>query len=236
MTNDCEELSVLLTAHTTETVCPDRQQSKCSDKSRSLPALRLLALNLPRRSSAVPPAFAPSLVAPRKTFVDLNVLDERARDSSDQANGSAGHTHPRSPPSRSDLGGCLWGPTQGSATGRKPPAEAHSHVAGSDSSKPEQSAKAQMSALRQVSFAYVAQPGGKLWRVGLLDGEVASTHCPPVKIDGDSDGRGDVSGGVELGQLRAVDVGGSQVGKGLLLEADGGMCCACRLWEATVLK
>lgn len=76
----------------------------------------------------------------------------------------------------------------------------------------------QIEAPRPVVFAYVGQPGGKLWRVGLFDGEVESTHSPPALINGDGvglEGRGvggALGGGrVELGQLRAVDVGGSQV-------------------------
>ena len=75
---------------------------------------------------------------------------------------------------------------------------------------------------RPVSFAYVAQPGGRLWCVGLADGEVESMHRPRVEVDSASanaeagavmaGGRGAAAGGcLELGQLRTVDLAGSWV-------------------------
>lgn len=137
------------------------------------------------------------------------------------------------PPNLTDLGACLWGPPQmpnvgGSSPGlsagiskvrrrentradrdHATPDEGGTTITGDDTTA--------TATPRPVLFAYVAQPGGRLWRIGLSDGEVESVHRPRVEVDEDREGeeKGEVSladgGGVELGYLRAVDVGDARV-------------------------
>ncbi|CAN0154692.1 unnamed protein product, partial [Discosporangium mesarthrocarpum] len=76
---------------------------------------------------------------------------------------------PAAPSDPLDLGGCLWGP---------------STAPGQDMDALEQTSLSLEKrgfgggAGRRVTCALVAQPGGRLWRVGLIDGEVESTHRP----------------------------------------------------------
>lgn len=160
-----------------------------------------------------------SMVAPYETTVDLNIVHQAAEDTL-QPNGAVAGTVPPCvrPPSTADLGGCLWGPPQGPLVESSRPPQVNSLPGSNNPSHLGDLPDPPVEAPRPVICAYVAQPGGKLWRVGLYDGEVESTHSPPVLVDGGGEelgGRGE--GGtwsgdrVELGQLRAVDVGGSQV-------------------------
>ncbi|CAM9721078.1 unnamed protein product, partial [Ectocarpus sp. 8 AP-2014] len=164
-----------------------------------------------------------SIVAPHKTSVDLNVVDHTTADTGQPSGGISSRTPPPPPPpSRTDFGGCLWGPAQmlgvgGSSSSSTSPSAVASGVRGRSSGgirrTPERreshealpAAAAVAAAPRAVLFAYVAQPGGRLWRVGLSDGEVESMHRP---LGVDEGGGGlPVESGVELGEMWAVDVG-----------------------------
>ncbi|CAM9596234.1 unnamed protein product, partial [Ectocarpus sp. 13 AM-2016] len=145
-----------------------------------------------------------SIFAPHKTSVDLNVVDYTTADTEQPNSGNSSRTPPPPPPpSRTDFGGCLWGPAQmpgvgGSGGIRRTPERRESYEA-------LPAAAAVAAAPRAVLFAYVAQPGGRLWRVGLSDGEVESMHRP---LGVDEGGGGlQVESGVELGEMWAVDVG-----------------------------
>ncbi|CBN79837.2 hypothetical protein (Partial), partial [Ectocarpus siliculosus] len=164
-----------------------------------------------------------SIVAPHKTSVDLNVVDHTTADTGQPSGGNSSRTPPPPPPpSRTDFGGCLWGPAQmpgvgGSSSSSSTSSSAVAGGARGRSSAgmrtPERrescealpAAAAVAAAPRAVLFAYVAQPGGRLWRVGLSDGEVESTHRP-LGVDEGGDGL-PVESGVELGEMWAVDVG-----------------------------
>ncbi|CAN0051728.1 unnamed protein product, partial [Ectocarpus sp. 12 AP-2014] len=163
-----------------------------------------------------------SIFAPHKTSVDLNVVDHTTADTGQPSSGNSSRTPPPPPPpSRTDFGGCLWGPAQmpgvgGSSSSTSSSAGAsgaRGRSSGGMRRTPERresyealpAAAAVAAAPRAVLFAYVAQPGGRLWRVGLSDGEVESMHRP-LGVD---EGGGDlpVESGVELGEMWAVDVG-----------------------------
>lgn len=140
------------------------------------------------------------MVAPHEITVDLNVLLESATGTVQEGSKrarvpSVNSRHLPSPPSQADLGACLWGPPQesnaeevssagdnpdssGKRKGSRKRGKAPRGQKGHPKPKPDPKP-----ALRPVSFAYVAQPGGKLWRVSLSDGEVDSTHCPAVAVD-----------------------------------------------------
>ncbi|CAN0212730.1 unnamed protein product, partial [Ectocarpus sp. 12 AP-2014] len=54
-----------------------------------------------------------SIFAPHKTSVDLNVVDHTTADTGQPSSGNSSRTPPPPPPpSRTDFGGCLWGPAQ----------------------------------------------------------------------------------------------------------------------------
>eukprot|EP00903_Cladosiphon_okamuranus_P019892 g18284.t1 len=182
-----------------------------------------------------------SAVAPHQTFVDLNVVEHAPPTDTRHSRGSPATRTRTPPPNLTDLGACLWGPPQMPNVGRSSPgpsiginmSEVRRRERGSsrpdcdrdyttpDKDKggtPRRGDDALAAATpRPVLFAYVAQPGGRLWRIGLSDGEVESMHRPRVEVDEDRDRggeweeKGGVSsaggGGVELGYLRAVDVG-----------------------------
>lgn len=126
-----------------------------------------------------------SMVAPYQTSVDLNVIEHFPDNSSsvDERASSAGT--PILPPSRADLGACLWGPARSLVGDEMPPRDGREEPQwrGSQGRKAFQAGALAAAAVgtaqpRPVSFAYVAQPGGKLWRVALSDGEVDSTYRP----------------------------------------------------------
>lgn len=63
-----------------------------------------------------------------------------------------------------------------------------------------------------MTVAYIAQPGGRLWRVGLSDGEVDSTFRPPIMVGHSGEASGAVTGRhVEIGRMQTVHAGASQV-------------------------
>lgn len=163
--------------------------------------------------------------------MDLNVIDHTTDDTGGphgDNNSGTPPPPPPPPPSRTDFGGCLWGPAQmpgvgGSSSSSSRSASTSAVVSGargrSDGGRrrtPERRdsyeampAAAAAAAPRAVLFAYVAQPGGRLWRVGLSDGEVESMHRP-LGID-EGVGGLPVNTGVELGEMWAVDVGDARV-------------------------
>lgn len=62
----------------------------------------------------------------------------------------------------------------------------------------------------------MAQPGGRLWRVGLFDGEVESMHRPTIDVDQESEENGSGAAcDLELGALRAADLGDARVSERL---------------------
>ncbi|CAM9352115.1 unnamed protein product [Scytosiphon promiscuus] len=165
-----------------------------------------------------------SAIAPHQTCVDLNVIEHPpaaddlgppgTSSGSGSGSGSGRSCAPPPPPARTDFGACLWGPPQLPCVGRDTLSgggdSAWRNARGGDRTpnKRRNSTSESPPAPRPVLFAYVAQPGGRLWRIGLSDGEVESMHRPPVEIDEDMEERGVAAeSGVELGHLRAVDVG-----------------------------
>lgn len=158
--------------------------------------------------------YGASIVAPYKASVDLNVIPRDI----DQAQGASGVADTsRPPPSASDLGGCLWGPTV-AADERAIPTGGGSgkgslYGPGALGDQPLRQAWVEPPAAmpREVVFAYIAQPGGMLWRVGLVDGEVESTHRPtPVQAPSDK-ARAIAESVLEIGLMRAVLIGKTQV-------------------------
>lgn len=168
------------------------------------------------------------MVAPREIRVDLIVLDEPTASIAHPSGVMpGGRPAPQPAPCLEDFGACLWGPpaqtsnakraqsTGGGEGPRKGPTRS-----GSFGGQPGNAAEVAVPAPRPVLFAYVAQPGGRLWCVGLADGEVESMHRPPVEVDSANAAPVGVGAGwrgaaagvcVELGQLRTVDLGSSWV-------------------------
>ena len=191
-----------------------------------------------------PPTY--SIVAPHQTSVDLNVVQQPAPTDTQHRHptGTAGSPPPRTrtpPPNLTDLGACLWGPPQMPNVGRSSPARGPA-APGSEGRRGDKSHRDRPTlekggapqagddpepAPRPVLFAYVAQPGGRLWRIGLSDGEVESMHRPRVEVDEEREREegaglaGGLGGGVELGYLRAVDVGDARVRHGEGREREG---------------
>lgn len=164
------------------------------------------------------PVLVPSLNAPYETFVDLNLTTQSAGGASG-VEGMPSTCDPPRPPSDTDLGGCLWGPRQNESDGGSGGASQSGGIAATRETGPpgRQGSLRSLSGSnipRSVTFAYVAQPGGRLWRVGLLDGEVESTFRPPVLARasgvGGSSGAGTGSCS-EIGRMQTVHADGSQV-------------------------
>ena len=191
-------------------------------------------------ASVLYPSFAvlplSSIVAPYQTSVDLNVLEHLANGSGGGTSDSGGLS--TSPPSRSDLGACLWGPPRAAVGGdlvslwdrngehQRGGLEGGGALAGLPVGE---------FAPREVNFLYVAQPGGRLWRVDLSDGEVESTHRPSGMVKQGAENKGSKGRGqgnedtaassgfgesFEFGQLWAVNMGDllSQVRAGTMLK------------------
>lgn len=167
--------------------------------------------------------------------MDLN-LTAHVAEAVDRANeGIPGTSKPPPPPSKADLGGCLWGPPNScdAASSRSAGVEQAVREPGALDDQPLHQAFTVGGVPRTVAFAYVAQPGGRLWRVGLSDGEVESTFRPPVCAQGAGVdtacrdvARGAVTGGhVEIGRVQTVTVGDSQVCDGW----ENGVCVKVEL-------
>lgn len=159
-----------------------------------------------------------SIIAPYQASVDLNVLPQDPREENEEekygTEVSGGFLL--------SLGGCLWGPSATHNTGT-------STILGSTGSlygpgalgdQPLRQAWSDLTVVtpRAVVFAYVAQPGGKLWRVGLSDGEVESTHLLPPLYGGGDGSLQDIDeasavaeGLLEIGNIWTVQVGEAQV-------------------------
>lgn len=164
-------------------------------------------------NSPASPLLVPSLNAPYETFVDLNLTTQSAGGAS-TVEGMPGTRSPPRPPCDTDLGGCLWGPDGGDKGESQSGGIAAAQEAGLPGRQHSLRALSGSNVPRSVTFAYVAQPGGILWRVGLLDGEVESTFRPPVLVrnSGVAGSSGAGAGSCsEIGRMRAVHAGGSQV-------------------------
>lgn len=161
-----------------------------------------------------------SMVAPYQTSVDLNVIEHFPDDSFNVDGKASSAGTPILPPSRADLGACLWGPARSLVRDEVPPRDDKEvpQRRGSQGRKTFQAgglAAVATTQPRPVSFAYVAQPGGKLWRVALSDGEVDSTYRPVgiSHFNGCTNkkglGRASAESGehMEIGQLWPVYVG-----------------------------
>lgn len=160
------------------------------------------------------------MVAPYQTAVDLNVIEHFPDDSSNVDGRASSAGTPILPPSRADLGACLWGPARSLVRDEVSPRDdkegpQRCRSQGRKSFQDGGLAAGGTTQPRPVSFVYVAQPGGKLWRVALLDGEVDSTYRPvgiahfnsctnKKGLGTSSAGSGEI---MEIGQLWPVYVG-----------------------------